>query len=144
MAAGDLNLIKLCVGVEHPDELVAWQEKRRAQTGRDHSFHITRMWPKRGDELLNGGSLYWVMKGFIKARQKVTGLERVTGDDGIARCAILLDPNVVNIELTPRRAFQGWRYLEGAQIPRDISETGSQESELPDSLAYELAQLGVR
>ena len=83
------------------------------------------------------------MKGFIKARQRIIGLDRVTGEDGIARCAILLDSNLVNVELTPRRAFQGWRYLEGAQIPRD-SETGSQEIELPDTLAYELAQLGVR
>lgn len=101
------------------------------------------MWPKRATELLDGGSLYWVMKGFIKARQQIIGLERVTGEDGIARCAILLDTNVVNIELTPRRAFQGWRYLEGAQIPRD-SETGSQEIDLPEALIHELARLGVR
>lgn len=144
MATGNLHLIKLCVGVEHPAELVAWQEKRRAETGRNESFHITRMWPKRAQELLDGGSLYWVMKGFIKARQKIIGLEETMGADGISRCAILLSPNVVNIELTPRRAFQGWRYLEGARVPRDISETKSQEAELPEGLAIELAQLGVR
>lgn len=144
MPGGELHLIKLCVGVESPDQLVDWQAKRRAQTGRDHSFHITRMWPRREAELLQNGSLYWVMKGFIKARQEITGLERITGDDGIARCAILLNPNVVNVELTPRRAFQGWRYFEGAQVPRDISETRSQESELPESLVHELARLGVR
>jgi len=143
MSSGQLHMIKLCVGVEHPQELIEWQTKRRAQTGRSSAFHITRMWPRREDALLDGGSLYWVMKGFIKARQKIIGLERVTGDDGISRCAILLDEDVVNIELTPRRAFQGWRYLEGAQVPRD-SETGSQEIEIPDALAYELAQLGVR
>jgi len=105
VATGDLHLIKLCVGVEHPRELVAWQAKRRAQTGRNESFHITRMSPKRADELLDGGSLYWIMKGFIKARQTIIGLETVTGDDGISRCAILLNPNVVNTSLTPRRAF---------------------------------------
>lgn len=144
MPTGDLNLIKLCVGVEHPSELVSWQAKRRTQTGRAHSFHITRMWPRRQDELLDGGSLYWVMKGFIKARQKIIDLEKVEGEDGITRCAILLDPNVVNTELTPRRAFQGWRYLSGAQVPRDISGTGPKEAELPEALEYELAQLGVR
>jgi len=143
MPPAQLHIIKLCVGVEHPQELIDWQIKRRAQTGRDHAFHVTRMWPRREEELLDGGSIYWVMKGFIKARQRIIGLDRVTGEDGIARCAILLDSNLVNVELTPRRAFQGWRYLEGAQIPRD-SETGSQEIELPDTLAYELAQLGVR
>ncbi len=144
MATGKLHLIKLCVGVEHPSELVEWQIRRRKETGRDHAFHITRMWPKRAAELQDGGSLYWVMKGFIKARQEIVGLEAVTGNDGINRCAILLSPNVVNIELTPRRAFQGWRYLEGAQVPRDIEETGRQGQELPDVLKHELARLGVR
>lgn len=137
-------MIKLCVGVEHPAELVAWQEKRRRETGRNESFHVTRMWPKRADELLDGGSLYWVMKGFIKARQEIIGLEKQESADGITRCAILLNPNVVNIELTPRRAFQGWRYFRGAEVPRDIVGTRSQEDSLPEDLEYELAQLGVR
>ena len=143
MSTGQLHLIKLCVGVEHPQELIDWQAKRRAQTGRDSAFHVTRMWPRRQDELLDGGSIYWVMKGFIKARQRIIGLDQVTGEDGISRCAILLDTNVVNVSLTPRRAFQGWRYLEGAQVPRD-SETGPEGEELPEALAHELAQLGVR
>lgn len=144
MATGELNLIKLCVGVEHPNELVEWQTKRKAQTGSSYPFHITRMWPRREEELLNGGSLFWVMKGFIKARQKIIRLEKTTGDDGIVRCAILMDPNVVNVELTPRRAFQGWRYLSGAQVPRDTSGTELREDCLPEALEYELAQLGVR
>lgn len=144
MATGELHLIKLCVGMENPKELIEWQNRRRKETGRDEAFHITRMWPRRAQELMDGGSLYWVMKGFIKARQKIIGLEAITGNDGINRCAILLSPNVVNIELTPRRAFQGWRYLEGALIPRDIEEKGDQQQELPDTLQHELARLGVR
>lgn len=144
MTADGLNLIKLCVGVEHPSELIEWQNKRRAQTGREQSFHVTRMWPKKADELRDGGSLFWVMKGFIKARQTILGFEEQIGADGIRRCAILLDPNVVSTDMAPRRAFQGWRYLRGSQAPRDLSETGVQEADLPDSLAYELALLGVR
>lgn len=142
--AGELNLIKLCVGVEHPDELIAWQAQRRAETGRSASFHVTRMWPRRSKELLAGGSLFWVMKGFIKARQQIIALEPQESDDGITRCAIILQPDVVNVELTPRRAFQGWRYLSGAQVPRDIGETGSRDRKLPEALEYQLAQLGVR
>ena len=81
VASGDLNLIKLCVGVENPEELIAWQAKRRAETGIAHSVHITRMWPRRASEILEGGSIYWVMKGFIKARQSIIGLEKVTGEE---------------------------------------------------------------
>lgn len=144
LATGDLHLIKLCVGVERPEELKKWQEKRRIQTGRSAAFHITRMWPRRQDELLDGGSLYWVMKGLIKARQEITGLEQVVGEDGISRCAILLKEDIVNVELTPKRAFQGWRYLQGIKVPRDTIETSDRDDDLPDSLRRELAQLGVR
>ena len=144
LAAGDLHLIKLCVGVEHPDELAKWQAKRRKQTGRSASFHVTRMWPKRKTELLDGGSLYWVMKGFIKARQEIVGMEPVEGEDGISRCAFLLNPDIVKVELTPRKAFQGWRYLQGIQVPRDIIETGDQGEHMPENLRHELARLGVR
>lgn len=144
MAGGNLHLIKLCVGVEDPSDLEAWQNKYLAETGASHCVHTTRMWPRRDAEILKGGSLYWVMKGFIKTRQKIIGLEKVTGADGISRCAILLDPNMVNVELTPKRAFQGWRYFEGAQVPRDILKRELQGGELPEAMVQELARLGVR
>ncbi len=84
------------------------------------------------------------MKGLIKARQEITGLEQVVGEDGISRCAILLKEDIVNVELTPKRAFQGWRYLQGIKVPRDTIETSDRDDDLPDSLRRELAQLGVR
>ncbi len=144
MAPAKLNMVKLCVGVETPQELIDWQNHRRRETGRSHAFHVTRMWPKRGDDLLDGGSLYWVMKGFIKARQRILALEPRQGEDGIKRCAIILDENMVNVELTPRRAFQGWRYLQIDQTPPDLAHNSTDDSAIPDELAYELARLGVR
>jgi len=144
MVAGQLNLIKLCVGVETPQDLIAWQALRRRETGRSHAFHVTRMWPKRAEELLAGGSLYWVMKGNVKARQRILGLEPRTGDDGIKRCAIILDEDLVNTILTPRRAFQGWRYLPVEQSPPDLMMSAPEDAALPDGLADELARLGVR
>lgn len=139
-----LHLIKLCVGVEHPQELIDWQDRRRAETGIDHAFHVTRMWPRRADELLSGGSLYWVMKGMIRARQKVLGLEERIGTDGIRRCAIILHENVVQTEMVRRRAFQGWRYLSPDQAPADIAGAATDTVALPDALSHALAEMGVR
>lgn len=141
---GTLHLVKLCVGVEHPDELIEWQDRRRRETGRAHAFHITRMWPKRAEELLAGGSLYWVMKGEIKARQQILRLEPVDSDDGITRCAIILDPDVVKTERAPRRAFQGWRYLDATSAPADLDAGTTANATLPDSLAHALVELGVK
>ena len=78
------------------------------------------MWPKRGDELLAGGSLYWVFRGLVLARQRILGLEPRDGADGIGRCAIRLDPEVVRTAPQPRRPFQGWRYLRPEDAPRDL------------------------
>jgi hypothetical protein len=102
------------------------------------------MWPKRGDEILNGGSLYWVFKGVILARQRILGLEERVGGDGIARCAIVLDAEVVRTEGAPRRPFQGWRYLAQDDAPRDLPKGRAREEALPASLAQALAEIGLR
>lgn len=145
MAAGALNLLKLCVGVEEPRELAAWQVKRRRETGGDRPVHVTRMWPRRGTELLDGGSIYWVMKGLIRARQRIVALDEVSGADGISRCSIGLDPELILTELVPRRPFQGWRYLEGAVAPADLQHGGvGQTTALPHGLELALCEIGVR
>ena len=68
------------------------------------------MWPKREAEILNGGSIYWVIKGLIQCRQKVLRLDEVIGSDGIRRCAIVLEPKLVRTQSSLTRPFQGWRY----------------------------------
>lgn len=136
-----LNLLKLCVGAEKVEDLVHWQATRWAGVA---PRHITRMWPKREDELLKGGSLYWVFKGLVLARQRLTALEEVTGEDGIRRCALILSPEIVRTEAQPRRAFQGWRYLDIKDAPADLPEGRDREEPLPSALAKALAEMGLR
>lgn len=144
MSRTGLNLIKLCVGVDEPAQLLAWQAKRSADAGGACPTHVTRMWPKRADELLDGGSLYWVMRGLLRARQQIIGLESVTGPDGTKRCSIQLDPTLVLTEIVPRRPFQGWRYLQGADAPADLLVADHSEVDVPVSLTAALAEIGVR
>ncbi|ALG89295.1 MULTISPECIES: DUF1489 family protein [Actibacterium] len=138
-----INLVKLCVGAEKVEDLIAWQAERHAQTGAAPR-HVTRMWPKRAEELLDGGSLYWVFKGAILARQKVLRLDEVQGEDGIRRCGIVLDPQVIRTEAVPRRPFQGWRYLAPGDSPRDLPEGRARDDALPPGLMAALAEIGLR
>ena len=140
-----LHLLKLCVGADGVDDLVDWQAARLGDArGAGHDpnpVHVTRMRPRREAELLDGGSLYWVFKGLILARQRILSLSPRTGADGIERCAIALDPVVARVSPRPRRPFQGWRYLAAAEAPPDLAGAG--EPDLPAPLALELAQIGV-
>ncbi|MXU65295.1 DUF1489 family protein [Oceanomicrobium pacificus] len=148
MAKGPLHLVKLCVGTDSPDDLLRWRVARAdaaRAAGLDwRPSHVTRMWPKRADELLDGGSLYWVFKGVILARQRILGLEEVFGSDGIRRCEIIFDPDLVLTEAAPRRAFQGWRYLKPEDAPRDLPKRRDGDSDLPEELDRALSDLGLR
>jgi len=135
-----LHLIKLCVGVSEVSELRDWIRDCRA--GRDTLDHTTRMFPKRRDEILKGGSLYWVIRGLILCRQPIAGLEPVRGKDGIERCRIVFKPKIILVEPAPRRAFQGWRYLEAEDAPRDIVK-GARAVEMSAKMRKELAELGL-
>ena len=139
-----VNLVKLCVGTDDVQELVDWQQSRRAQTAEGLPRHVTRMFPKRAEEVLNGGSLYWVIKGTILARQRILRLDEVRGQDGILRCALVLDRDLHRTEPVPRRPFQGWRYLEPRETPRDLRTTRAGEPGLPPKLMAALADIGVR
>ena len=145
--SGNLHLVKLCVGVESLAHLAAYRaeqaEKARAEGREDVSRHITRMWPKRADELLDCGSLYWVIKGTVLARQKILRLDEVIGSDGIRRCGIIMEPTLIRTHAQPRRAFQGWRYLNGYEAPKDIGIFNKNEDIIPDKLYAELSALGI-
>ncbi len=139
-----INLVKLCVGAEAVEDLIDWQDSPRAWGPDGQPRHITRMWPKRAAELLDGGSLYWVFKGMILARQRVVRLDEVLGGDGITRCAIVLDRDVIRTESVPRRPFQGWRYLTPEDAPSDLAGSRQHEDSLPPELSAALADIGVR
>jgi hypothetical protein len=148
MATGTVNLVKLCVGADEVADLEFWQDRRRAEAkARSESYrpsHVTRMWPKRADEVLAGGSLYWVFKGQILARQRIVALEPREGADGITRCAIVMEDEIVRTRAAPRRPFQGWRYLAPEDAPPDLPKGRDGEDDLPDELRLALAEIGLR
>lgn len=139
-----LNILKLCVGADSVEDLADWQHSQRARWPTGRAIHVTRMWPRREAEVLDGGSLYWVIKGVVLARQRILELERVTGSDGIDRCALHLDTAIIRTEPAPRRPFQGWRYLPPEDSPRDLPEGRDREEALPPDLARALADIGLR
>ena len=142
--SGTLNLVKLSVGTENVAGLSTWQGTKRAQAPDGNPRHVTRMWPKRGDELLDGGSIYWVIKGVILCRQPILRLDEYIGADGIRRCAIVCKPGLIRTEATPKRPFQGWRYLPATDTPADLPEGRQDETPLPPELSKALAAIGVR
>ena len=142
-----LNLLKLCVGAASIDDLVQWQAGRLAAARRarqpDEIFHTTRMVPKRVSELVDGGSLYWVIKGQIAARQNLLEVRPFTDTDGIGRCRLVLGHAVTPVLPRPFRAFQGWRYLAAKDAPLDIGGGTADVAQMPEPLRRELAELGL-
>ena len=141
-----LHLIKLCVGIDSMAHLAEWQSGRLAQAraeGRPAELrHRTRQMPRRRDDLLAGGSIYWVIKGVVQVRQLLTDLREVRGEDGIRRCDLMLDPKLVPTRPRPRRAFQGWRYLKAEDAPQDLDLRGDVDT-MPAQMKAELIELGL-
>ncbi len=142
-----LNILKLCVGCDSVEDLEEWialkmEERRRAGAPAEH-FHTTRMVPSRADEVTAGGSLYWVIKGSVQCRQLITEIRPFVDADGIGRCRLVLDTEVVRTEWQPRRAFQGWRYLKPEEAPADLGRRSAGLVAMPPKLRQELAELGL-
>lgn len=135
-----LHILKLCVGVSEIEELESWAKECRAQG--DTPDHVTRMFPKRRDEILAGGSLYWVIRGMILCRQPIADLEAVKGADGINRCRIVFKPRIIPVRPQPRRAFQGWRYFDPADAPPDLPRT-ARAGGMSEKMRRELGELGL-
>ena len=131
--------MKLCVGAEGPEDLARWQRR----FGDGPAVHVTRMWPRRDAELLDGGSIFWVFKGVMLARQRILRLDEHHGDDGIRRCALVLDRDVVPVTAVPRRPFQGWRYLDAQDAPADMARGREGDTALPPQMAAALAEMGL-
>ena len=138
-----IHLVKLSVGSETVEGLQDWQNTPRAQSSDGLPRHVTRMWPKRETDLLKGGSLYWVIKGFLQCRQRILRLDELVGQDGIRRCAIVLDPEIIRTTNVRKRPFQGWRYLTIKDAPIDLPKRAMEDEPIPPSLAGALADIGV-
>lgn len=142
-----LHLIKLCVGCDSVRDLETWikqklKEKRRRGQKPEH-VHTTRMVPKRAAELVDGGSLYWVIRGEIACRERIIDVRPFRDKEGVGRCALVLDPKVVLVAPRPFRAFQGWRYLAAKDAPRDLDKAAPGASAMPEKLRRELRELGL-
>ena len=139
-----LHILKLSFGVEDVDHLAQIQKERLKREG--VLAHITRNTPRKAEEILEGGSIYWVIKRFIRVRQRLVGIERGVNSEGKPSCALVLDPTLVATELKEFRAFQGWRYFKEEEVPADlVKHAGAPEIQkrLPDDMAAELKSLGL-
>ncbi len=139
-----IHLIKLCVGVDSIEELADWQKGRLKELKKKKRppvlMHVTRMMPKRIDELLDGGSLYWVIKGQVAVRQRLLAIKPVT-KNGVPHCGLVYDPKLVAVARRSHRPFQGWRYLNPKDAPPDARDLKGVN--LPEKLKIELAELGL-
>jgi hypothetical protein len=142
-----LHLIKLCVGCDTIQDLEEWIAENQAhfrRLGRAYEqTHTTRMVPKRCDALLDGGSLYWVIRGQVACRQRLLAVRPFTDGDGIGRCHLVLEPAVLPVAPRPCRPFQGWRYLAAKDAPRDLGRAAGDLAVMPETMRRELAELGL-
>jgi hypothetical protein len=141
-----VNIIKLCVGVEDPETLQSYNDMRLAQKKKAKEplelMHVTRMTPKRVDEVLDNGSLYWVMKGIVRCRQRILELRPLVDEEGKSHCGFVLDHELVLTERLAKRPFQGWRYLEPSNAPGD-ARFSEGEDDMPIEMREELRELGL-
>jgi hypothetical protein len=141
-----VHLLKMAVGVEsiqHLKELQAERFAKAKSEGFPGLRHMTRNLPKRSDELLDGGSIYWVIAGVIRVRQRLKDVMAVANKDGLKRCALILDRKLVRVEPRSKGPFQGWRYLELEDAPADLTGAAAKAAELPQKMADELRDLGL-
>ncbi|MBL26918.1 MAG: hypothetical protein CMM50_05120 [Rhodospirillaceae bacterium] len=138
-----VHLIKLCVGIDSVDQLREEQARRldalRRQGREPVLIHWTRHAPHRAEEVLDGGSLYWVIHGAVAARQPLLGIERRDGVEGEKRCALILSPELIETVPVHWRPFQGWRYLDPVEAPPDLRE----HDDMPPEMARDLRLLGL-
>ena len=143
-----LHLIKLSVGTDSIEDLDDWiklklKEKKKRGEKKPERIHTTRMVPKRAAELLDGGSIYWVIRGEILCRERVLDIRPFVDKDGVGRCRLILDPKCVPVRPRPYRAFQGWRYLEPKDAPPDLDRVARGMTNMPEPLRRELRELGL-
>ena len=141
-----MHMIKLCVGVATLEELEGYRYERAhwwdADYGEDVHVHRTRMMPKRAEEIVSSGSIYWVISGVVRCRQRVLRLAEASDAEGRACCDIIMAPDLVRVAPRPKRPFQGWRYLDPREAPPDLVYGGFAE-EGSMKIAEELALLGL-
>jgi hypothetical protein len=142
-----LHIIKLCVGVDSIEHLTLLDHeelKRRKREGETPELIFqTRQMPKRATEIVPGGSVYWVIKGVVQVRQPLVALRPSKTADGLSACDMVFAHKLIAVRPVPRRAFQGWRYLEAADAPPDLGGDAKAIARIPEAMRRELVALGL-
>jgi hypothetical protein len=147
-----MHIIKLCVGCDSVSDLEDWIRQklksrkavaRKSGARKRERNHTTRMMPKRAEEIVGHGSLYWVIRGQIMCRERILDIRPFVDKEGVGRCHIVLDCKPVLVEPRPYRAFQGWRYLAHNDAPRDLDRAAPGARNMPEDMRRELQDLGL-
>lgn len=141
-----LHLLRMAVKIEsisHLKKVQAERFRQERKKGGKYFYTFTRNIPRRKEELLDGGSIYWVIKKYIRARQPILGFEKRTNDEGRNYCAIRLEPEPIQVISHRQKAFQGWRYLTSEDAPSDLNLNDIQVDGIPIEMADELRELGL-
>ncbi len=120
-----IHLVKLCVGADEVADLADWQA--RLMRARANPVHHTRMMPKRAGELVDGGSIYWVIRRAIRVRQRILEVREIEDGTGRRACELVFDPELIETAAQPKKPFQGWRYLKPSEAPPDLAGAGCQD-----------------
>ena len=148
MSDSAVNIVKLAVGVKSVEELSLIQRQFLKQAG-DHKtngfYHSTKLMPKKHEAIVKSGSLYWVIKGVICARQKIVAITKQEDTDVIKRCKIFLNDTIIKTTPIRKRPFQGWRYLKKNKTPADLADpvTGTFEDDIPLDIQQQLLEVGL-
>ena len=136
-----LHLAKLSVGTRDIADLRAWQAERHVAA--PPLRHRTRNRPRRAAEIVDGGSIYWVIAGAMLVRQRIADIIEDRWEDGTACAGLLLHGELVPVAARVVKPFQGWRYLEPADAPLDLGagREAIGEAALPAALRHELQLL---
>ena len=148
MSEPSVNIVKLAVGVKSVEELALIQRRFLSHGGAHANngfYHSTKLMPKKHEAIVKSGSLYWVIKGVICARQKIVAITKDEDLDGIKRCKIFLDDTIIKTTPIRKRPFQGWRYLKRNKTPADIVEpvTGTFDDDIPLEVQQKLLEVGL-
>ena len=148
MSEAPVNIVKLAVGVQSVEELVLIQKRFLNQPGAQTSkgfYHSTKLMPKKHEAIVKSGSLYWVIKGVICARQKILSITKQEDPDGIKRCKIFLDNSIIKTAPVRKKPFQGWRYLKKNRTPADITDplTTTFDDDIPLKVQQQLLEVGL-
>lgn len=129
-----LHITKVAYGAQSIEELHGWFTQRG-----DEARLTTRYLPKRHEEIISGGSLFWIYKHQLVARSPILRFEEAEG----GKTHIVISTRLIDVHPQPKRAHQGWRYLEDKDAPRDLAAGEDAGEAMPGHLAADLARLGL-